>query len=245
MKAIHAIKALGPIDIKSVRRDPLLRWMIFYPILIALLIRWGVPALTLWLEQRFLFDLVQYYDLLMSFVLLTVPMMFGVVIGFLLLDQRDDDTLTALQVTPLTLNGYLIYRLAFPILLSIIMNMFIFLISGLVTIRLISLLVAALAAAPLAPIFALSFASFANNKVQGFALMKASGIVIYPPLITYFLSSRWEYVFGIFPTYWPVKLFWALIGNNTGVWIYFFIGLAFQVFVISFLVHRFNRVMHR
>jgi fluoroquinolone transport system permease protein len=46
----------------------------------------------------------------MSFLVVVMPALVGMVIGFLLLDQRDDQTLAALQVTPLTLNGYLIYR---------------------------------------------------------------------------------------------------------------------------------------
>jgi len=245
MKAINALKALGPIDAKSVRRDPLLRWMILYPILIVLLVRWGVPTLAEWLEHRFLFDLVQYYALLVSFVLLLVPLMFGIVIGFLLLDQRDDDTLTALQVTPLTLNDYLAYRLTAPILLSVIMTMVVILLTGLVEIGYVPLLIAALGAAPLAPIFALFYASFASNKVQGFALMKASGIFVYPPLIAFFLSSGWQWAFGIFPTYWPAKIFWVLTAGDTRAWLYLLIGLVFQFCVLSVLLHRFNRVMHQ
>ncbi len=245
MKAIDALKALGPIDAKSVHRDPLLRWMIFYPILLTLVVRWGVPALAVWLKHRFLFDLVQYYPLLMSFVLLLVPLLFGVVIGFLLLDQRDDDTLTALQVTPLTLNGYLAYRLTVPILLSVVMTMIVFPITGLAKIGYIPLLIASVATAPLAPIFALFYASFARNKVQGFALMKNSGVLIYPPLFAYFVSSGWQWSFGIFPTYWPAKLFWVLEAGDTGAWFYLLTGLVFQFCVISALLHRFNRVMHQ
>ena len=39
MKALQIVTALGPIDIRSVRRDPLLRWMICYPLFLALLLR--------------------------------------------------------------------------------------------------------------------------------------------------------------------------------------------------------------
>ena len=105
MKTMRVLQALGAIDLKNVSRDPLLRWMIFYPLLLAGLIRWGVPSLAARLMAQFQFDLAPYYPLLMSFVLLMTPMLAGLVIGFLLLDQQDDQTLTAIQVTPLTLNG--------------------------------------------------------------------------------------------------------------------------------------------
>jgi fluoroquinolone transport system permease protein len=63
------------------------------------------------------FDLSVYYPLIMSFIAVAMPMIYGALIGFLVLDQRDDNTITALQVTPLTLVGYLGYRVALPTLL--------------------------------------------------------------------------------------------------------------------------------
>ncbi len=117
MNAVGVVRALGAIDAKSVRRDPLLRWLALGPVSLALLVRWGTPYVAGRLQGQLGFDLVPYYPLIVSFVLLLVPMMCGIVIGFLLLDQRDDRTITALQVTPLTLNGYLVYRAAAPFVL--------------------------------------------------------------------------------------------------------------------------------
>jgi fluoroquinolone transport system permease protein len=59
-------------------------------------------------------------------------MVYGAIIGFLVLDQRDDHTITALQVTPLTLSGYLGYRVAVPTLLGVLVTLFIIPVSGLV-----------------------------------------------------------------------------------------------------------------
>ena len=81
---------------------------------------------------RFGFDLEPYFLLLMSFVMLMAPMLAGVVIGFLLLDQQDDQTLTALQVTPLTLSGYFTYRIAAPTVLSLFITIAAFPITSLV-----------------------------------------------------------------------------------------------------------------
>jgi fluoroquinolone transport system permease protein len=50
--------------------------------------------------------------------LLTAPGMVGMVIGFLLLDERDARTLTALRTTPLSMRRYLGYRVALPLLLG-------------------------------------------------------------------------------------------------------------------------------
>ncbi len=126
MRSATVIKALGPIDIRNVLRDPLLRWIVFMPLLIGYLIRWGVPILSTYLATKFQFDLVPYYHLIMSSMLLLMPGFCGMIIGFLLLDQRDDQTLTALQVTPLRLTGYLIYRISLPLVVSIILTLLLF-----------------------------------------------------------------------------------------------------------------------
>jgi fluoroquinolone transport system permease protein len=244
MKMLCVLQALGPIDAKSVSRDPLLRWMVFYPLLLAGLIRWGVPWLTVRLLMQFQFDLTPYYSLLMSFVLLMTPMLTGMVIGFLLLDQRDDQTLTALQVTPLTLNGYLVYRISLPIILSLMITLIIFPLAGLVEIGFGPLFLAALSAAPLAPFYALSLAAFAANKVQGFALTKTLGVLLVPPLLAYFVPPPWQWVFGLVPLYWPVKLFWMLYTNEPGYLFYLVIGLLYQFLLLLVLLRRFNKVMH-
>ncbi len=52
--------------------------------------------------------------------------MFSFLTAFLLLDEKDDRTLTALQVTPLPLHSYLLYRVFVPILLTIVLMFVIF-----------------------------------------------------------------------------------------------------------------------
>ena len=245
MNMIRALRALGPIDLRSVRRDALLRWIGLYPLLIALMSRWGVPALAAQLADQYELDLIPYYGLLMSFMLELMPLLSGMVVGFLLLDQRDDQTLTALQVTPLTLNGYLVYRISAPILLSVLTTLMVFPIMGLVAISPIALVWLALGAAPLAPIYALFLASFAENKVQGFALVKAAGVVMIPPAVAYFIHSNWQLAFGLIPTYWPAKAFWSLQAGDANYWLYLLAGLVYQSVLLALLLRRFNQVMRR
>lgn len=245
LRVSHVVRALGPIDVKSVRRDSMLRWLIAYPVIIALLVRWGVPAVGAWLQGRYGFDLVPYYALLMSFVLLSVPSITGVVIGFLLLDQRDDNTLTALQVTPLSLNGYLAYRITIPMLLSVLMTVGLVPLAGLVEMGFVALLVAALAAAPHAALYAFFLAAFAANKVQGFALVKALGVLALPPILAYFVSPPFQWAAGVVPQYWPAKLFWMLEAGEAHAWLYLLLGLAYQILLLTLLARRLNTVLHR
>ncbi|HSJ59370.1 MAG TPA: hypothetical protein VLC95_19450 [Anaerolineae bacterium] len=244
MNAIQILKSLGPIDARNVRRDPLLKWMAAVPLVVALAMRWVLPVIFRQLSAFLDVDLSPYTGPLVSYLLVTLtPSLVGLVIGFLLLDERDDRTLTALQVTPLTLNGYLAYRLLLPGLLSIAVTVVVFPLAGLHDLAFLELCLVALSAAPLAPLFALFLAAFAANKVQGFALQKGMGIVLLPPMIAYFLPMPWQLAAGLVPTFWPAKVYWVLEAGEPAAWAYALAGLLVQSALLALLVRRFNRVM--
>ena len=240
MPASAVFHALGPIDLKSVARDSMLRWLIAMPLAFALAYRWGVPALDAWLAERYRFDLAPYYPLLTSFLVLMVPTMIGSVVGFLLLDQQDDRTLTAIRVTPLSMERYLAYRIAVPMLISVGAILASIEIAGLVSIGALRALAAAIQAAPVAPLYALFVATIASNKVQGFALFKAAGVLTWPPVLAWFVPSKWQAVLGIDPLYWPLKLFWMLESREPLTWLYFLCGMSYQCLLIAVLLRRFK-----
>ncbi len=243
--ATAVLRALGPIDAKTVARDSMLRWLIGMPLVFALVFRWGVPVVRGVLADRYGFELTPYYPLLTSFLVLMVPTLLGAVFGFLLLDHRDDRTLTALQVTPLTVEGYLLYRIAVPMAVSVPVMMASIAIADLVTMGVVPAFVAAVQAAPAAPLYALFVGAFASNKVQGFALLKGVGVLTWPPLLAWFVTSPWQVAIGIDPLYWPVKLFWMLEAGEPGAWLYFLVGLAYQAILIAYLLGRFKAVITR
>lgn len=246
MKTMQVVRALGPIDLKNVRRDSMLRWMIFLPIALAIAARWVMPVILNWVGDIFKVDLMPYYAPLMGYGLVVLtPFLAATVVGFLLLDQRDDGTLTALQVTPLSLNGYLLYRLTTPMMASIMATMIVIPLSGILTIGPLPLLLVAIGAAPLAPMIAIALAVIAQNKVQGFAVMKASGIILLPPMIAYFVQGSWHLLLALVPTYWPAMMLWTAVAGDPFFWFYWAVGLAYQILLLAILVRRFNRVMRR
>ncbi len=243
MKALAAIKGLGPVDFRNVIRDPLLKWMLLLPLIAALGIRWLVPALLVKLGGLLQLDLASFYLPLFSYLLIMLaPMIAGMLVGFLLLDQKDDLTLTALQVTPLTITGYLLYRLGSPMLISVVMTFIAFPLAGFPWLGWLPLLAVALLAAPLAPVFALLLGTFASNKVQGFALAKASGAVLLPPMAAWFMPMPWQLAFGLVPTYWPAKLYWVYAGTEAYAGLYLLAGLLMQALLLRLLLVRFDRV---
>ena len=244
MGSLATFTALCGVDFKNLRRDPMLAWLTIFPLVIALAMRWGIPALTATLRARYDFDLLPYYPLILSFLLVTMPTIVGAIIGFMLLDQRDDGTLSALQVTPLTLRGYLFYRAAVPMALSLVMTALGLVISGMMVGNLGLLLLYSLVAAPLGPLFALFTASFAQNKVQGFALMKVSGVISWPAIIAWFIPMPWQLAFGVVPHYWMAKVVW--VGEAGGSpWLYAVVAFLFQLALLRLFMRRFDRLITR
>lgn len=242
MNALQVVRALGPVDARGIWRDPLLKWLVAFALALGLIVRFGLPALTGWLAETHGFDLVPYWPLVMSGIVMTLAQIAGTIVGFLLLDQRDDGTLTALSVTPLPPRGYLAYRLATPLAASVVLTVATMLIAGGHGLGFGALVVAAIGAAPLAPLFALYLAAFASNKVQGFALAKANGFLTLPPLLAWFVEPPHQYWFGLVPTYWPAKLYWQLSERGGGYGACLALGFALAALVGWPLIRRFERV---
>jgi fluoroquinolone transport system permease protein len=171
-------------------------------------------------------------------------MMVGVTVGFLLLGERDDRTLTAIQVTPMSMNAYLVYRLAIPLVVSTRAVVVGIPIMGLMAIPSAALAPIALLAALEAPIFALVLASYAANKVEGFAVMKAMGVFLIGPTLACFVAEPWQWLFGVLPTYWPVKACWMALEGRP-IWPVLAAGLVVYTAVLVALLRRFNRVVYR
>src|SRR5688500_12038507 len=105
----QAWRALAAADSQILWRDPLLGWVLLLPLSVALMLRVLIPTITDALSDTG-FQLQPFYPLIMSGYL-NAHGIVGMVVGFMLLDERDARTLSALRVTPLSIRQYLGYRL--------------------------------------------------------------------------------------------------------------------------------------
>jgi fluoroquinolone transport system permease protein len=244
MNVIRILNALGPVDLKNIRRDSLLAWLLVLPIILAFGFRIAVPPLTLWAQERFAIDVTPYYPLLLSTFILLAPGMAGLVTGFLLLDERDDRTLTALLVTPMPLNSYLFYRISFPIVLGFVTTLIGYPLIGLVPIAPIDLVIVALLGASSGPLVALFLAAFAENKVAGLTMVKMLNGITLLPLVAYFVQSNLQLLAGVIPTYWPLKIFW-LAAAGQSYWGYVVAGFVVNGLALWLFMRRFNTILHQ
>ena len=238
-------RALLGIDQRMVVRDSMLRWILVVPILLALAVRYAIPALNDYFVESFDMALTAYSVLLLSAVALMVPNVVGLVCGFVLLDQRDDRSMIALQVTPLDPVQIMLARFITPSLVAVGMVPLVLVLSGLSPLTVLSTIVVTLGSLLLLPLYSLWLAAFAHNKVQGLALSKAAGVFTLPPIAAWFVDGPWQWLFGVLPTYWPMKAFWLMQENTATAIASAAIGIVYQWLLLVLVYRRFNRVIRR
>jgi fluoroquinolone transport system permease protein len=102
-----ALVAFGRNDIRGTYRDPLLVMIVFAPVIWTTGVVVLTPRFTEMLANRYDFDLVPYSPLVLTaFLLLTSIIIVGGLASFLVLDEVDAGTLTALRVTPVPLSTF-------------------------------------------------------------------------------------------------------------------------------------------
>lgn len=253
MQMTQLIRKLGPNDARLIRRDSFLIFMFAYVVVIAVVLRLGLPWLSGYLTENnvltsetFITSLSELYPMLVTYMgVFTVGgVMVGTVFGFLLLDERDDNTIKAMLVTPVPMSQYALYRVGLPTIIAAFIIILVVLFINQALLPLWQLVFIAITASLTAPIVALFYATFAANKVEGFAYAKFVSMTGFIIVLGWFAPEPLQWLFGLFPPFWVSKAYWlALEGNN--LWFAaLLIGIAAQIGLIYWLVQRFIKVAY-
>jgi len=224
-------------DLRNIVRDRLLLYTAFLiPVIIIIFTRLVIP----WLSENIM-PLQNYYPLLFMLMAITIPMMFGFVTGFLIMDERDENLLTVLRVMPISRSAYLIYRMAFMSVLSFIYILLFPALTGLIDISLFDYLPIAVLLALFTPVMGLIANIVANNKVQAFAVFKMLGGVFFLPLFAFFINNDLKYVFGIIPNFWTFMALDKLLNTGTQDVVFLGIGFISHLTLLTLLFYLFNK----
>ena len=73
--------------------------------------------------------------------------------------------------------------------------------------------------------------ALANNKVEGMAVSKLSGMLLFGAVAPFFVKGDIQYVFGLLPSFWLAKyvitggtIYIGITFCNTVLWIWFLYG---------------------
>lgn len=200
MSFIRKFGAIYKTDIKLLRRDPMLLYSVTMTLILLLIIRYFKDRIGL------------YYSLLALLGLIFIPMIFGMIPGFMMADEKEDKTIQALQVIPISSEAFLIYRLTWASLITVVLAAVAPYIldieipqKGLLTLMVLFLLEVW--------IYGLVITVFSESRMQAITVSKIIGwFLMLPPVIKLVvlwrnLSTDWSKFTAFLPTYWLYKVF--------------------------------------
>ena len=230
-------------DFKNIIRDKFLVYAaIAMPLMVIVISRiilhWIAPTL------KDTIPLAGNYSMIFMLFVTMIPLVYGFIVAFLILDERDEHLLIVLRVMPISRNSYLIYRMLFLSIFSFIVMLIFPPLSGLLEntqFSYIQYIPIALLFTLLTPFSALMVSSFATNKVQAFAIFKISGTVFLIPLFIFLITDNLKYIFAPIPNFWAFITLKEVISTGTNDYLHLGIGFVYTIALIAVLFYIFNK----
>lgn len=176
--------------------------LLFAPLLLITVFKLLEIFLVPFLAAKTGFDLAPYSVYILSFILLMNSGMLGIVTGFMMLDERDGNISQLLEVTPLGRGGYLINRLTFASLLSIIYCFISIAVFNQPALPFFTLVLLSALSAIYTAIIGLLIFSGADDKVKGLTFAKGLNTLVLFAFTDLFALSWLTFISWFFPPYW-------------------------------------------
>jgi fluoroquinolone transport system permease protein len=190
-------------ELKNLLRDEMTRVMLFYPLVLGGLIRLLINRNLLTAQFASVTAVV--------LVVLAAGFDFGMIAGFSLLDDRDDQVLVSIRISPVSLNLYLWFKVGFAFLMAVGASLATILISGSFAIAPQDMLLVAGLSAMQVPINAFLVSALASNRAEGLAAIKVTGILVLLPVVAWFFLDWKQWFFALVPGFWPAKAMQSLL----------------------------------
>ena len=216
-------------DIRQIVRDPIMVILLFVPFLLILVFKLLIIFLIPELIARFNFDLSPYYAYILSFALLINAGMLGIITGFLMIDERDGNIAELMSVTPLGRFGYLVNRLSFSAMVSVVYSFITLYVLAQGRVNFITAVYLSLLMAIYSAIIGLILFSGADDKVKGLTFAKGLNILSFFAFTDLFSLSWLTTLSWFFPPYWITAI---LKSPGSGV----VFGMAFLLHIVWFAI---------
>jgi fluoroquinolone transport system permease protein len=196
-------------DIKFIARDPMLLMAFLAPFILILVLRLVFPLLSIFIFSKTSFLINSYYTLVAITFVSIIPMLFGMVYAFILLDENDLHILQVIAVTPAGKKNFLYMRMIIPAFMSFVMVLLSVIFTNPVPAEgwLRTIFVTFLLSAQ-SPFIFLFIGSLAGNKIEGLALSKLYGVFLIAVPLGLLLHHPWNYFAFFSPLYW---ISWAWV----------------------------------
>ncbi len=189
-------------DIKQILRDSIMAMLLVAPLLLISVFKILEVFLIPFVALKTGFDVMPYASYIFSFILLMNSGMLGIVTGFMMLDERDGNIACLLEITPMGRSGYLINRISFASILSVLYCMVSFAVFGLVILPFYSIMLLCFLSAIYTAIIGLLIYSGADDKVKGLTYAKGLNTLVLFAFTDLFAFNWLTFLSWFFPPYW-------------------------------------------
>ncbi len=235
-------------DVRLIARDKMLATMTCVVLSMGIAMRFALPALDEVLEGSGVMpsatSALRFSDTYPAFVVFialwqgaNIP---GIIFGFVLLGEKEDNTLEAMRVTPLSLRRYAGYRVAVSAVFAFVIIVYLSRSIGWSPLPWWQLLPIAAAASLTAPLSALAYATFATNKIQGLAFTKFGGLAGLLILAGYFVPEPAQWLLGVFPPFLAAKAYWMALEGGLAFLAPLAASFGLQFALVRILLQRFH-----
>ncbi|MCI2047955.1 MAG: ABC transporter permease [Faecalibacterium sp.] len=192
----------------GVWQDAMLAACMAAPIFMGAAFRLGLPLLEGLLCRTlactaFLAPYYRLFDLLLAVM---TPIMFAFSGVMTILEETDNGTARAMMVTPLGKSGYLFSRIGLSALLATGYAALLLAICGLSGMGGGMILAVSALSSLFSIVVSMLVVAFAHNKVEGMALIKLSGILIFGLPAVFFVAPPARFLAGVLPSFWMAEL---------------------------------------
>jgi fluoroquinolone transport system permease protein len=230
-------------DFKNIIRDRFLIYAaILYPIILIIFSQILVQFIAPNLKSSI--PLAGNFTIFFLLFVTVIPILYGFIASFLILDEKDEHLLTVLRVMPISRNLYLVYRLLFLSFFSFMVLLIFPPLSGLIEntqFSYVAYIPDAVLFSLLTPFSAMLVSSFATNKVQAFAIFKISATLYMLPLFSFLISDNLKYIFSPVPNFWGFISLKELILTGSNNYVHLIIGFIYCIILILGLFYIFNK----
>jgi len=244
-------------EFKTIVKDSTNLFMLFYPFVLVLLLGVVIPLAMDKIEDQNSTTITLL--IVLSAALSVGAFMIGALLGFSLIENKDEKTILNISVTPIKVSGYALFKIIYTYLFAIIGNIVIigglkliasndyvvninnteiFLLDNLPWIKVV---IFSFVGSLLVPMVALVLASFAKNKIEGLVFVKSGVILMLIPTLSLLglFSGAKQYILGIAPNFWTVKAMlnvatMSVDKSDLNFYLYMLIGAIYSIVISVF-----------
>ncbi|MFD1550827.1 hypothetical protein DNU06_05500 [Putridiphycobacter roseus] len=218
------ILRLALVDFKIIFRDNSLKGMLGLPIILFVLILWGLPPLV----EKYEF-LAPYLSLFLVIAVIENTQAFSFISTMVLIDEKETDVAKVYGVVPLSKLEYILSRFLIPYSFTFGLNFLLFIVQPFFEISIGVNLCISLLAAFVVPVYALAINSIVKNRMEGMIYIKAFNMIVLLPIVAFFVPEKFKPLFGFIPTHW---IFQSIENATLGLPVGLLLSVGFLYFAV-------------